>query len=120
MLPRLVGMRRSLEMLFLNPRLNAPQARDYGLVTSVHAVDGFDRDVLETAERIAAGPPRALAAAKELMNQAMAMDRLDDHLDRELDELRRAADRPEFAEGLRAFFEKRPPVFTEEPSRSQQ
>ena len=34
------------------------------------------------------------------------------HLDREIDELSRAANGPEFAEGLRAFFEKRPPVFT--------
>jgi enoyl-CoA hydratase/carnithine racemase len=41
------------------------------------------------------------------------MDRLDAHLDRELDELARVADGPEFAEGLRAFFEKRAPNFLE-------
>ena len=34
------------------------------------------------------------------------------HLDREIDELARAANGPEFAEGLRAFFEKRPADFT--------
>ena len=111
MLPRLVGLRRSLELLFLNPRLSAAEAREYGLVTSVHPVDGFDAEVLETADRLAQGPPRAFAVAKELLNQAAGMDRLDEHLDREIDELTRAANGPEFAEGLRAFFEKRPPVF---------
>lgn len=112
MLPRLVGLRRSLELLFLNPRLTAAQARDYGLVTSVHPVDTFDADVLTTAQRLTDGPPRAFAIAKELLNQAAGMDRLDDHLDREIDELSRAANGPEFAEGIRAFFEKRAPVFT--------
>jgi len=111
MLPRLIGLRRSLELLFLNPRLGAAQAREYGLVTSVHAVDGFDAEVLETAQRLTQGPPRAFAIAKELLNQAAGMDRLDAHLDREIDELSRAANGPEFAEGLRAFFEKRTPAF---------
>ena len=112
MLPRLIGLRRSLELLFLNPRLGAAQARDYGLVTSVHPVDRFAADVLETAERLTQGPPRAFAIAKELLNQASGMDRLDDHLDREIDELSRAANGPEFAEGLHAFFAKRAPEFT--------
>src|SRR6478752_4662078 len=49
MLPRLIGLRRSLELLFLNPRLTAVQAHEWGLVTSVHPVDHFDSEVLETA-----------------------------------------------------------------------
>ncbi len=106
-LPRLVGLRRSLELMLLNPRLTAQQALDYGLVTAVHDVNVFDREVQTVAERIAQGPPRAFAAAKELLNQAAGMDRLDEHLDRELHELARAADGPEVAEGIRAFFEKR-------------
>lgn len=112
MLPRLVGLRRSLELLFLNPRLTPQQARDMGLITSVHEVEPFDDDVMHVAQRLTLGPPRALAIAKELMNQAAGMDRLDDHLDREIDELSRAANGPEFGEGLRAFFEKRPPDFS--------
>lgn len=112
MLPRLIGLRRSLELLFLNPRLTAAQAKDAGLITSVHAVEPFQVEVMAAAQRLTQGPPRAFAIAKELLNQAAGMDRLDDHLDREIDELARAANGPEFAEGLRAFFEKRPPVFT--------
>jgi 2-(1,2-epoxy-1,2-dihydrophenyl)acetyl-CoA isomerase len=111
MLPRLVGLRRSLELLFLNPRLDASQAREYGLVTSVHPIDRFDADVEAVARRLASGPPRAFAISKELLNQAAGMDRLDEHLDREIDQLARAANGDEFAEGLRAFFEKRAPSF---------
>ncbi|MGC4084311.1 MAG: enoyl-CoA hydratase-related protein [Vicinamibacterales bacterium] len=112
MLPRLIGLRRSLELLFLNPRLTAQQAREYGLVTSVFPTESFDDDVIDAARRLTLGPPRAFAIAKELLNQAAGMDRLDDHLDRELEELARAANGPEFTEGLRAFFEKRAPVFS--------
>ena len=112
MLPRLIGLRRSFELLFLNPRLTAALARDYGLVTTVMPADGFDANVLAMAERLASGPPQAFAVAKELMNQASGMDQLDEHLDKELDALTRAANGPEVAEGLRAFFEKRAPIFS--------
>jgi len=106
-LPRLVGLRRSMELMLLNPRLTAAQAREYGLVTSVFDVETFDRDVQAMAERLADGPAHAYATAKELINTAAGMDRLDEHLDRELQELARAADGPEVAEGIAAFFEKR-------------
>jgi 2-(1,2-epoxy-1,2-dihydrophenyl)acetyl-CoA isomerase len=111
LLPRLVGLRRALELVYLNPRLTAARALDYGLVTAVFDEDGFDDQVLELAGRVAAGPRRALAAAKELLNQAAGMDRLDGHLDRELQELSRVANGSEFAEGLAAFLEKRPARF---------
>ena len=106
-LPRLIGFRRAMELMLLNPRLTAERALAYGLVTSVHSVETFDAAVQSAAERIAAGPSHAFAVAKELLNQSAGMDRLDDHLDRELQELARAADGDEVAEGIRAFFEKR-------------
>jgi len=111
MLPRLIGLRRSLELLFLNPRLDAKRALDIGLITTVVPSDTFDRDVHEIAQRLASGPAEAWGIAKELMNQAAGMDRLDVHLDRELENLARIADGANFAEGMEAFFEKRAPVF---------
>ena len=67
--------------------------------------------MLEIARRLAAGPAEAAAIAKGLVNQAAGVDRLDHHLDRELEELARIADGPDFAEGLASFFERRPARF---------
>ncbi len=115
MLPRLVGLRRAMQMLLLDPRLTAEQALEWGLVTAVYEVDEFDAKVNEAAAQIAEGPAKALAIAKELLNQSAGVDRLDDHLDRELTELARIADGAEFAHGLSAFFGKRTPKFQEVP-----
>jgi 2-(1,2-epoxy-1,2-dihydrophenyl)acetyl-CoA isomerase len=117
-LPRLVGFRRAMEMLFLNPRLDAHRALEYGLVTAVRTVDGFDEQVLAMARQIAQGPTEALGIAKNLMNDSAGMDRLDVHLDRELENLARIANGPAFAEGLAAFFEKRPPAFHTDEAKS--
>jgi 2-(1,2-epoxy-1,2-dihydrophenyl)acetyl-CoA isomerase len=109
--PRLVGLRFAAEMLLLNPRLDAAAARSAGLVNGVFPVPDFDAEVLAVARRIAAGPASAYAAAKQLFNEAMGVDRLDHHLDRELEALVRSADSPEFAEGVEAFFARRSPRF---------
>jgi 2-(1,2-epoxy-1,2-dihydrophenyl)acetyl-CoA isomerase len=113
MLPRLVGFRRAMELVLLNPRLTAQRALELGLINAVHPTTTFDEQVREMAETVAAGPPAALAVAKSLLNQAAGIDRLDVHLDRELENLTRIADGAEFAEGLESFFAKRPPRFKE-------
>lgn len=110
-LPKLVGLRRAEDLALLNPRLSAREAKDIGLISEVYADDAFDAEVTALAERLASGPTSAIAAAKRLMNEAAGVDRLDHHLDRELDELGRVADGPDFAEGIRAFFEKTPAKF---------
>jgi 2-(1,2-epoxy-1,2-dihydrophenyl)acetyl-CoA isomerase len=114
-LPRLIGLQRALELVYLNPRLDAATARSWGLVTRVLPTATFDHDVLALAAQVAAAPAPAVAISKQLMNQAAGVDRLDFHLDQELDQLARIANTPDFAEGLAAFFQKRPPVFTTPP-----
>jgi len=111
-LPRLTGLRFAQEMVLLNPRLSARQAVEAGLITGVFANDEFDRDVMTVAGKLADGPVHAYGVAKALLNQASGGDRLDYHLDQELEALIRSADSPEFAEGIRAFFDKREPRFT--------
>lgn len=110
-LPRLVGLRQAMELVLLNPRLSAADALRRGLVTGVLPTAGFMDAVLAIAAQVAAGPTLAQAVAKTLLNQAAGMDQLDYHLDRELQELARIADGASFAEGLAAFFEKRPANF---------
>jgi 2-(1,2-epoxy-1,2-dihydrophenyl)acetyl-CoA isomerase len=111
LLPRLLGLRRALDLVFLNPRLDARRAFEMGLVTAVHPAERFEDEVAAVAARLAAGPTRAFATTKALLNAAAGLDRLDPHLDRELEELVRAADSAEFAEGLAAFLGKRPARF---------
>jgi 2-(1,2-epoxy-1,2-dihydrophenyl)acetyl-CoA isomerase len=111
LLPRLIGLRRSLELMLLNPRLTAARAKELGLVTDVYPDADFDTAVETMSQRLAAGPTRAFGVAKALLNSAAGMDRLDYHLDQELENLSRIADGPEFQEGLDAFFAKREPRF---------
>jgi 2-(1,2-epoxy-1,2-dihydrophenyl)acetyl-CoA isomerase len=111
LLPRLVGLRKALELALLGPRLNARAAADLGLVTAVYPDAVLDDEARALAQRLAEGPAGAMAVAKGLLNQAAGMDRLDAHLDQELEHLARIADGADFAEGLEAFFAKRPPRF---------
>ncbi|HUJ26529.1 MAG TPA: enoyl-CoA hydratase-related protein [Myxococcales bacterium] len=106
-LPRLVGLRFAQEMVFLNPRLSADDALKVGLITGVFPAATFEADVLAIAKKVALGPTRSYAVSKTLLNLASGGDRLDFHLDQELEALARSADSPEFAEGIKAFFEKR-------------
>jgi 2-(1,2-epoxy-1,2-dihydrophenyl)acetyl-CoA isomerase len=110
-LPRIIGLRRAMELVLLNPRLSAAEARHLGLVTGVFCDATFESDVMAVARRVAAGPSRALGVAKQLVNHASGIEQLDLHLDGELEQLSRIADGPEFAEGLAAFFGKREPAF---------
>ena len=112
-LPRLVGLRKAMELVLLNPRLTARDALTAGLITAVYPDAEFDSRVREIAAKLAAGPTAAYAVAKRLLNQAAGVDQLDYHLDEELRHLADIADRPDFAEGLKAFFERRLPTFTE-------
>jgi 2-(1,2-epoxy-1,2-dihydrophenyl)acetyl-CoA isomerase len=111
MAPRLVGLRTAFELLFLNPRLSPQRALEMGLITAVYPTASFDADVAAVAQKLASGPTEAMGIAKELINQAAGMDRLDVHLDRELEKLARIADGANFAEGIDAFFAKREPKF---------
>lgn len=110
-LPRLVGFRRAMGMALLNPRLDARTALEWGLVNEVHPVDRFDEEVRALGRRLAELPTGTIAMTKALMNQAAQVDRLDWHLDQELESLARSADSADFAEGIEAFFARRPPRF---------
>ncbi len=110
-LPRLVGLRTAMGLVFLNPRLTAEAAREAGLINGIFSRADFDAEVMSIAQRLADGPTRAYAIAKSLINQAAGVGQLDYHLDEELQNLARVADGADFAEGLSSFFAKQPPKF---------
>ena len=111
-LPRLIGLRRAMTLVLLNPRLDARQALEMGLISAVYPTATFDAEVRALAERLAGGPTQAYAMAKQLLNQAAGVDRLDFHLDQELEALSRIAEGADFAAGLEGFFAKQPPRFS--------
>jgi 2-(1,2-epoxy-1,2-dihydrophenyl)acetyl-CoA isomerase len=113
-LPRLVGLRKAAELVLMNPRLSAHDALDWGLINRVVPDGSLDAEAMMLASELAESPTAAVGVAKGLLNQSAGMDRLDVHLDAELTELARIADGPNFAEGLAAFFDKRPPEFESE------
>jgi 2-(1,2-epoxy-1,2-dihydrophenyl)acetyl-CoA isomerase len=110
-LPRLVGLRRALDLALLDPRLSAHEAQRMGLISAVHPDATWAGEVEALAHRLAGGPTRAYALGKRLMHESFGGERLDVHLDRELASLVESADTADFAEGLAAFFEKRPASF---------
>ena len=72
-LSRLVGDEIARRMVFFGERIDAQDAREYGLVGEVVAHDQLDDHVAELAADLAAKPRFALAAAKEALNQAHEM-----------------------------------------------
>lgn len=111
-LPRLIGLRRAMELVLLNPRLDPERALELGLINRVWPEADFADRVDEMMRQLAAGPTHALAIAKGLINRAAGVDRLDFHLDQELEQLARIAEGGDFAAGIEAFFEHRPAAFT--------
>jgi len=109
LLPRLVGLRKAMELVLLGPRLSAQEALAIGLINEVAA--DADARALALAQQLAEAPTTAVGVAKSLLNRAAGMDRLDTHLDAELAELARIANGANFAEGLDAFLAHRAPQF---------
>jgi len=109
-LPRLVGLRRALELTFTNRVLSAAEALDWGLITQVVPDDELHDQAAALAAKVAKGPPRALAAAKRLLHTSLE-ETLESHLAREAEAISAASGTSEGIEGVAAFNEKRKPVF---------
>lgn len=111
LLSRLVGLSRAKELIFTADVIDAARAREIGLVNQVVPVADLERVTRTLGERIAAGPPAALQMAKHLVNRAATSD-LASALDGEAGAQAIAITGEDHQEGLRAFFDKRPPRFT--------
>jgi 2-(1,2-epoxy-1,2-dihydrophenyl)acetyl-CoA isomerase len=110
MLPRLIGLSRASEIILSGRDLDADEAQRIGLVAAVFDDGTFASDVGAYAERLEAGPPLAYALTKRLLTGAFDVP-LEDHLARELTSIKTCFASQDVAEALRAFQEKRAPVF---------
>lgn len=75
LLPRLVGPQRAKELMFFGDALSAADAERVGLVNRVVPDAELDKTAREWAARLAAGPTRALALTKQLVNASLDGDR---------------------------------------------
>jgi 2-(1,2-epoxy-1,2-dihydrophenyl)acetyl-CoA isomerase len=75
LLPRLIGPQRAKELMFFGDALTAPDAERLGLVNRVVPAADLEKTARAWSERIAAGPTRALALTKQLVNASLDADR---------------------------------------------
>lgn len=107
-----IGRIRAMRMALLAERISAADALDWGLVTAVYPAERFDAEVDAVLARLVAGPAVALAKTKDAINAA-TLSELDGALEREKQgQLQLLASR-DFAEGARAFQQRRPAVFSD-------
>lgn len=109
-LPRLVGMRRAMELYFTNRVLSAREAAEWGLVTKVVPDAEFKPAVEALARELAQGPTRAFGGAKRLFHQS-TWESLETQMELEAQAIAASGRTEDFRAGVTAFAAKKTPVF---------
>jgi 2-(1,2-epoxy-1,2-dihydrophenyl)acetyl-CoA isomerase len=109
-LPRLVGTAQAAALMMLGEKLSAQDAARLGLIYQCVEDAAFDATVQSTAAKLAALPPKAIAAMKQALYHGHAQ--LDAQLALEATLQTQLAASQDYAEGVVAFLQKRRPVFT--------
>jgi 2-(1,2-epoxy-1,2-dihydrophenyl)acetyl-CoA isomerase len=112
-LPRLIGPGKTLELAWTGDPLSASEALEVGMLNRVLPDAQLLAETQALAARLAAGPHKAIALIKRAVNQSHELP-LDRVLEMEAHYQTIAAKDPNFAEGIAAFREKRPPKFNTE------
>lgn len=110
-LPRLVGMQRALGLALFSEKITAQEAERMGLIWKTLPAATFEEDSQRMADTLAALPPKSLQYTKAAMNASWGNDfaaqlHVEDHYQT------LAGSSEDYHEGVRAFLEKRKPVFT--------
>ncbi|WP_223649478.1 enoyl-CoA hydratase-related protein [Hymenobacter psoromatis] len=112
-LPRLVGLQRASALMLLGDKVSATEAVQMGMIYKVFADEAFDHEVAALARKLAALPTKGLAYTKHLLNRSFGND-VAQQLRAEADYQLRAGQTADYREGVAAFLEKRPPMFSGE------
>ncbi len=109
-LPRLVGIRRAVELFYTNRVLSAKDALEWGIVTRVLPDGELAAAVGRLAAELAEGPTLAFGRGK-LLFHASTTESLETQMELESQGIAQSGHTEDFADGVRAFTEKRPPTF---------
>ena len=112
-LPQRVGMARAMGLALLAEKLPAEKAAEWGLIWQCVADEEFAATIDKVAATLAAAPTKALLRTRQAMRTAPTHT-LEDQLTMEGDFMRELGASPDYAEGVRAFLEKRAPNFSGE------
>jgi 2-(1,2-epoxy-1,2-dihydrophenyl)acetyl-CoA isomerase len=107
---RLLGAARAFEWMTQNHKLSAGEAKEWGLVSEVVPDDLLAERAAELAAVYAVGPTRGIGMTKRLFDRAQTAT-LEEQLEWEAQLQTAATGTEDFAEGVAAFLEKRPPEF---------
>lgn len=110
-LPRLVGLPRARGMALLAEPVSAEQAEAWGLIWKVYDDDKLMNEAHTMCERLAKAPTYALGLTKRALDAA-ATNNLETQLQLEYELQKLAGASADYAEGVRAFIEKRKPTFS--------
>jgi 2-(1,2-epoxy-1,2-dihydrophenyl)acetyl-CoA isomerase len=109
-LPRLVGMRKAMEIFLLGERFGAPEALALGIVNRVVPAAELESATNAVVRALATGPVVAMRNAKRLVREATART-LSEQLQAEATSFGACTATSDFVEGVTAFLAKRPPQF---------
>ncbi len=110
-LPRLVGLARAMEIAALDRPISAEQALSWGLITEVVENGQAVKRAIELIKEMESIPLSSFAACKKLITDSFNTS-FETQLEKERETLSWCADHPNGREGIRAFLEKRKPVYT--------
>jgi 2-(1,2-epoxy-1,2-dihydrophenyl)acetyl-CoA isomerase len=109
-LPRLIGLRRAMELYFTNRVLTAREALEWGLVSRVVPDAEFPEALRSLARELAQGPTLAFGRAKLLFHQS-THESLETQMELEAQAIARSGHTEDFRDGVTAFTQKKTPTF---------
>lgn len=110
-LPRSLSLPRAKALAMLGDKLPAERAADWGMIWQVIDDDALQAEARALGHELSERPTQALAAIKSIFASASTMP-LSEHLEIEKATMKRLGESADYAEGVRAFLEKRSPEFT--------
>lgn len=108
-LPRVIGLRRALELYYTNRILTAQEALEWGMVNRVVADEEFTEALSTLAKQLAQGPTLAFGGAKLLFHQSTT-ESLETQMEHEAQAFARIGQTEDFWHGVNAFRHKKTPI----------